>query len=53
MNTEQMESVRRALVEWLSHPQALGKEPAKIEYAGTIELHEMHYYWAERMEVDL
>lgn len=44
MNTEQMESAQKSLVEWLSQPQVLGKTPTKIEYAGTFELHELRYY---------
>lgn len=44
MNTEQMKAARENMVEWLSHPQELGKAPAKIECAGTFDLHEMRYY---------
>ena len=44
MNLEQMNAAKQSLTEWLSHPQELGKAPAKIECAGTFELHEMHYY---------
>lgn len=44
MSTEQMKAAANSMVEWLSHPQELGKEPAKIECAGSFELHEMRYY---------
>lgn len=44
MNTEQMKVAQENMVEWLRHPQQLGKAPAKIECAGTFDLHEMRYY---------
>lgn len=44
MRTEQMKAAANAMAEWLSHPQELGKAPAKIECAGSFELHEMQYY---------
>lgn len=44
MNEQQMNVAKDALVQWLSHPQELGKKPAKIEYAGTFILYDMHYY---------
>lgn len=44
MKTKQMEAAQKAMSEWLSHPQELGKAPAKIECAGSFDLHEMHYY---------
>lgn len=44
MNTEQMKAAKNAMIEWLSHPHELGKAPAKIECAGSFDLHEMHYY---------
>lgn len=44
METQQMEAATKAMVEWLSHPQELGKAPAKIECAGDFEQHEMRYY---------
>lgn len=44
MEPAQMEAAQTSLVEWLSHPQALGRAPAKIECAGSFELHEMRYY---------
>lgn len=44
MNTEQMKAAKNAMVEWLSHPDELGKAPAKIECAGSFDLHGMHYY---------
>lgn len=44
MNQKQMEAAKKSLSEWLEHPQELGKKPAKIEYAGEFDLHELHYY---------
>ncbi len=44
MKTEQMEAATNAMVEWLSHPQELGKAPVKIECTGSFQLHEMKYY---------
>lgn len=44
MNTDQMQAAKENMVEWLSHPQELGKAPAKIECAGTFDLYEMRYY---------
>lgn len=44
MGTQQMESAEEALTQWLSHPQELGKAPAKIECAGSFDLHDMKYY---------
>lgn len=35
MKKEQMKAATNAMVEWLSHPQELGKAPAKIECAGS------------------
>lgn len=44
MNTEQMKAAEKSMLEWLSHPQELGKAPAKIECTGSFERHEMRYY---------
>lgn len=44
MNTKQMQAAKIAMIEWLSHPQELGKAPVKIECVGNIDLHEMTYY---------
>lgn len=44
MGTEQMKSAEEALTQWLSHPQELGKAPAKMECAGSFELHDLKYY---------
>lgn len=44
MNTEQMKAAEKSMLEWLSHPQELGKAPAKIECTGSFTLHEMQYY---------
>lgn len=44
MNTEQMKAAKESMVEWLSHPEELGKAPVKIECAGTFDLYEMRYY---------
>lgn len=44
MKQEQMNAAKEAMINWLAHPQELGKAPAKIEYAGEFDLHELHYY---------
>lgn len=44
MNRKQMEAARSAMSTWLAYPGELGKAPARIECAGTFELHGMRYY---------
>lgn len=44
MNQKQMEAAKKSMVQWLAHPQELGKEPSKIECAGEFDLHDLHYY---------
>lgn len=44
MNQEQMNAAKKALTDWLAHPQELGKAPTKIECAGEFDLYDMHYY---------
>lgn len=44
MNDEQLQAAQQAMVDWLRHPQELGKEPAKVECTGEFELHGLHYY---------
>ena len=44
MRIAQMEAAKNSMVEWLSHPQVLGKIPTKIECTGTFDLHVMRYY---------
>lgn len=44
MEKEQMEAAAKAMSEWLSHPQELGKAPQTIKCAGSFELHGMRYY---------
>lgn len=44
MNNEQMMAATNAMVDWLSHPDELGKAPAKIECTGNFDLYDMHYY---------
>ena len=44
MNEIQMRAASEAMTEWLSHPQELGRAPAKIECAGEFDLYDMHYY---------
>ena len=39
-----MNAAKESMIDWLSHPNELGKPPAMIECAGTFDLHEMHYY---------
>lgn len=45
MNKKQLEAAQKAMVRWLAHPNELGREPERIECAGTFDLHEMHYYY--------
>ncbi len=42
--TTQREYAAAVMEEWLSHPQELGKKPAKLEIAGEFDLHDLHYY---------
>ena len=42
--TKQQQAALEAMEEWLSHPQELGKAPAKMEVAGELDLHGGHYY---------
>jgi hypothetical protein len=44
VNQIQMQAAKRVMIEWLKHPQELGKEPEQIRYAGTFDLYGMHYY---------
>ncbi|MCI8360818.1 MAG: DUF4261 domain-containing protein [Clostridiales bacterium] len=44
MRQEQLKAAQAAMIEWLAHPQELGKAPARIECAGTFDLHELRYY---------
>lgn len=42
--TEQAKAATAVMEEWLSHPDELGKAPAKLEIAGEFDLHGLHYY---------
>ena len=42
--TAQEKNAIEVMGEWLSHPQELGKKPAKLEMAGSFELDELRYY---------
>lgn len=44
MNEEQLHAAREAMENWLSHPQELGRLPAKIECTGDFQLHGLRYY---------
>lgn len=44
MNEEQLQAAQQAMIDWLKHPQELGKEPAKIECTEEFDLHGLHYY---------
>lgn len=44
MNREQRDAAQKNMVEWLSDPHELGKNPYKIECMGSFELYEMQYY---------
>lgn len=41
---EQRKYATAVMEEWLSHPQELGKKPAKLEIAGEFDLYDLHYY---------
>lgn len=41
---EQSKYATAVMEEWLSHPQELGKKPARLEIAGEFDLHDLHYY---------
>lgn len=41
---EQAKAAAAVMEEWLSHPQELGKKPAKLEIAGEFDLYDLHYY---------
>ena len=43
MNAQE-QAATAVMEEWLSHPQELGKKPAKLEIAGEFDLHDLHYY---------
>ncbi len=42
--TTQEQYAAAVMEEWLSHPQELGKKPAKLENAGSFELYGLRYY---------
>lgn len=42
--TEQEKAAAAVMEEWLSHPDELGRKPAKLEIAGAFDLHDLHYY---------
>lgn len=41
---DQAKAATAVMKEWLSHPDELGKKPAKLEIAGEFDLHDLHYY---------
>lgn len=41
---EQEKAATAVMEDWLSHPNELGKKPAKLELAGEFDLHDLHYY---------
>ncbi|MEZ3446261.1 MAG: DUF4261 domain-containing protein [Lachnospiraceae bacterium] len=43
MNAQE-QAATAVMEDWLSHPDELGKKPAKLEIAGTFDLHDLHYY---------
>lgn len=44
MNNKQYENAKEEMTRWLSHPQELGKAPAKIECAREFDYNGLHYY---------
>ncbi len=43
MNTQE-KAATAVMEDWLSHAKELGRKPAKLEIAGTFDLHGLHYY---------
>lgn len=43
MNAQE-QAATAVMEDWLSHPDELGKKPAKLEIAGTFDLNGLHYY---------
>ncbi len=41
---KQKQAAKKAMIEWLSHPDELGKAPSKIECTKEFDLHGLHYY---------
>ena len=44
MREQQREAATTSVIEWLSHPNELGKAPSQIECVGEFERHEMVYF---------
>ncbi|MGF0033240.1 DUF4241 domain-containing protein [Bariatricus sp. SGI.154] len=44
MNMQQRKAAEQSMIEWLSHPNELGKVPVKIECTKEFDLHGLHYY---------
>ena len=44
MNEKQIHAARENMLNWLAHPNELGKIPYKIELSGEFDLHGLHYY---------
>lgn len=44
MNNKQLQNATEEMISWLSHPQELGKAPAKIECAKEFDYGGLHYY---------
>ena len=44
MSIDQRNAAKEAMINWLSHPNELGKAPTKIECAKEFDLYDMHYY---------
>ena len=44
MNEKQCQHAKTEMTNWLSHPQELGKAPAKIECGGEFDYQGLHYY---------
>ena len=44
MREQQREAATTSVVEWLNHPNELGKAPSEIECVGEFERHEMVYF---------
>ena len=44
MDQRQRDAALSAMINWLEHPNELGKRPAKIECTKKFDLYELHYY---------
>ncbi len=44
MSKEQLRAAEKAMSDWLSHPNELGKKPFQLDCTKKFDLHGLHYY---------